>query len=88
MTFGALHAEGNYSSGYCSGLAPDSLSALVSAPLVRGQGSLGITICAAKLQQNVKSEKRKSDKKLHHAEKTHRSPQKAPIQPPSMGGEN
>jgi len=26
VTFGALHAEGNYSSGHCSGLAPDSLS--------------------------------------------------------------
>jgi hypothetical protein len=28
VTFGALHAEGNYSSGHCSGLAPDSLSTL------------------------------------------------------------
>ena len=30
VTFGALHAEGNYSSGHCSGIAPDSLSTLTS----------------------------------------------------------
>ena len=55
--FGALHAEGNYSSGHCSGLPPDSLSTHLLCPHEGGDESVGITICAANLQQNAKSEK-------------------------------
>ena len=56
----ALHAEGNYSSGHCSGLAPDSLSTLPSfSPLKGCQKVAGITKCAAKLRRNGKYTKRK-----------------------------
>lgn len=47
--FGTLHAEGNYSSGHCSGLPPDSLSTQPLRPFLGGGERVGITICDAKL---------------------------------------
>ena len=47
--FGALHAEGNYSSGHCSGFPPDSLSTQPLILFFGGGERVGITICGAKL---------------------------------------